>query len=91
MGLLVFENIAAKDTVDVIVALPKGKELRTAGIRIRTSSLGADGSWRFSENIAKYAIEKTPFFYIFCCGRKIEGKLFRSQHSSLYPRLSSRR
>jgi hypothetical protein len=40
MGLLVFENIAAKDTVDVIVALPKGKELRTAGIRIRTSSLG---------------------------------------------------
>jgi hypothetical protein len=76
MGLLVFENVAAKDTVDVVVALSKGKELRTAGIRIRTSSLGADGSWRFSEDIAKYSIEKTPFFYIFCCGRKTEGKLF---------------
>jgi len=38
MGFLVFSNIAAKDTVDLVVGIPKNGELKIAGIRIKTSS-----------------------------------------------------
>jgi len=66
MGFMVFSNIAAKEGVDVIVASPKDRELRTIGIRIRTSSYKPKRKgWRFSDDRA-YFIEKTPFFYIFC-------------------------
>jgi len=74
-GLLVFNNIAAKDTVDLIVGIPKNGELRTAGIRIKTSSLQKREGRRFpyfyfSEDDAEYAVLKTPFFYVFCLEKK---------------------
>jgi len=73
MGFLVFSNIAAKDTVDLVVGIPKNGELRIAGIRIKTSSLQwrkKRRCWYFSEDNAKYAVLKTPFFYFFCLEQK---------------------
>jgi hypothetical protein len=73
MGFLVFSNIAAKDTIDLVVGMPKERELRTASIRIKTSSFQKrkeHWGWYFSEDTAQYSIEKTPFFYIFCLEKK---------------------
>lgn len=67
MGLLVFNNVGARDTIDLIVGLPKSNELRIAGVRIRTSSYNEEeGRWAFSDKNSKYLIEKPNFFYIFC-------------------------
>lgn len=70
-GFIVFENIAAKETVDAVVALPEpeDKKLNLAAIRIKTGSLGEDG-WDFSEETAKYSAENSPFFYIFCAEKR---------------------
>lgn len=74
-GFLVFNNVGAKDTIDLVIALPKSGGLRTAGIRIKTSSYHENRkSWYFSESEAKYSIEKSRFFYIFCLDRKGEFK-----------------
>jgi hypothetical protein len=69
-GFLVFGNIAAKGATDVVVGLKKDEELRTAGIRIKTSSLHGESPnryWKFSEEVSDTRILRTPFFYIFCC------------------------
>jgi len=71
MGFLVFSNVGAKDTIDLLVGVPKSDELRIAGIRIKTSSYNEkEKRWYFSENNAKYFIEKPHFFYIFCLEKK---------------------
>jgi len=77
LGLIVFSNIAAKETIDEIVAIHKEKELRTAGIRIKTSSFhgtSPKGNWAWSDDIANFAIRKTPFFYIFCLKKREKQK-----------------
>jgi len=71
MGCFVFNNVGAKDTIDLVVGIPKSGELRIAGIRIRTSSYNKkEKRWYFSENNAKYFIEKPHFFYVFCLEQK---------------------
>ena len=71
MGCLVFSNVGAKDTIDLLIGVPKSGELRTAGIRIKTSSYNKkEKRWYFSENNARYFIEKPHFFYIFCLEKK---------------------
>jgi len=73
MGFLVFSNIAAKDTVDLVVGIPKNGELKIAGIRIKTSSLQPrkkGRGWYFSEDDAQYAVLKPSFFYVFCLEQK---------------------
>ena len=72
MGFLVFNNVAAKDTIDSIVGIPRMGKLRIAGIRIKTSSYSEDRKrWYFSEDKAKFFIDKSPFFYIFCLKREL--------------------
>lgn len=72
-GFLVFNNVGAKDTIDLIIAVPTSDNLRTAGIRIKTSSYHRDRKgWYFSQSKAKYSIEKSHFFYIFCLDKKDE-------------------
>jgi len=67
MGFLVFGNVAAKDTVDLVVGMPRNSELRVAGIRIKTSSIGKDGKkWAFKQTESAHFIERPNFFYIFC-------------------------
>lgn len=74
-GFLVFSNVGAKDTIDLVIGIPMFGELRTAGIRIKTSSYHEDREgWYFSESEAKYSIEKSHFFYIFCLDKKGEFK-----------------
>lgn len=74
-GFLVFSNVAAKDTIDLIIGVPKSGELRTAAIRIKTGSyLEKRKGWYFSESEAKFSIEKSYFFYIFCLDKKDEFK-----------------
>ena len=70
-GFVVFQNIAAKEAVDAVVALPdaENKKLNFAGIRIKTGSLREDG-WDFSEDTAKFSAENSPFFYIFCAEKR---------------------
>jgi len=70
-GFIVFQNIAAKETVDAVVALskPEDKRLNLAAIRIKTGSLLKNG-WYFSEETAKYSAENSPFFYIFCAEKR---------------------
>lgn len=71
MGFLVFSNVAAKDTIDSIVGDPKMGELRTAAIRIKTSSYSANRKgWYFSQEKANFFIDNSPFFYIFCLKRE---------------------
>jgi len=84
MGFLVFSNIAAKDTVDLVVGISKNGELRIAGIRIKTSSFQKvkkrktsslqrrkeSWGWYFSEDKAQYAVLKPSFFYVFCLEQK---------------------
>jgi hypothetical protein len=75
--LLVFENIAEKKSIDVIVGLQTEGELRTAGIRIKTSSLNTNNEtgekyWAFTDRLVKELVEKTPFFYVFCCQKRTE-------------------
>ena len=75
MGFLVFSNIGAKDSIDLVVAVPKLNELRIAGIRIRTSSYHEKKkAWAFGDDTAEYLIEKPHFFYIFCLKRKKQFK-----------------
>lgn len=77
MSFVVFSNIAAKDTVDLVVGIKNG-ELRIAGIRIKTSSFQSrtrkgrkeSWGWYFSEDRVQYAIMNTPLFYIFCSEAK---------------------
>jgi hypothetical protein len=74
-SLLVFQNIADKRSIDAIVGLPEDGELRTAGIRIKTSSLNINNQtgkkyWAFKDILPEDLIEKTPFFYIFCCQKE---------------------
>jgi hypothetical protein len=73
MGFLVFSNVAAKDAIDLVVGIPKMGELRIAGIRIKTSSYSEDRKgWYFSEDRAKFFIDKNSFFYVFCLKRDHE-------------------
>lgn len=37
-GFLVFNNVGAKDTIDLVIGVPKSGELRIAGMRIKASS-----------------------------------------------------
>lgn len=70
-GLLVFSNVGDKNTVDLVVGVPKSGELRIAGMRIKTSSYNKkEKRWYFSEKNAKYFIKKPHFFYIFCLEKK---------------------
>jgi len=74
-GFLVFSNVAAKDTIDLMIGVPKSGELKTAAIRIKTSSYHKSRKgWYFSESEAKFSIEKPHFFYIFCLDKKDEFK-----------------
>jgi len=67
MGFRVFNNIDAKNTIDLLVGIPKSGELRIAGLRIKTSSYNKEEKrWYFSERSAKYFIAKPHFFYVFC-------------------------
>jgi hypothetical protein len=70
-GFIVFQNIAANETVDAVVALskPEDKKLNLAAIRIKTGSLLENG-WYFSEETATYSAENSPFFYIFCAEKR---------------------
>lgn len=66
-GFLVFSNIAAKGSIDLVIGLPKLNELRVAGVRIKTGSYHEKyKNWHFREDIAEHFIEKPNFFYIFC-------------------------
>jgi len=66
-GFLVFSNIAAKGSIDLVIGIPKSNELRVAGVRIKTGSYREKyENWYFSEDTAKHFIEKPNFFYIFC-------------------------
>lgn len=83
-GFIVFENIAAKEAVDVIVALPEPEEkkLNTAGVRIKTGAFrgkSPEGGWYFSEKTAEFSAENSPFIYIFCCEKREQPK------NSLFP------
>lgn len=70
-GFLVFNNVAAKDTIDLVIGVPKSSELRTAAICIKTSSYHENREgWYFSESEAEFSIEKSLFFYIFCLDEK---------------------
>jgi len=70
-GCLVFSNVGDREAIDLLVGVPKSGELRTAGIRIKTSSYNKkEKRWFFSEKKAKYFVKKPHFFYVFCLEKR---------------------